>query len=247
MGPPTAELDQGHYSAGYIYSYSIEDLDKVRQNWSMISAGTVTSTGKSQMRLEDFNVQRHYIGLNCGLMDWWEIYGRIGLSDVKSDVHWFDDEQKAGYSFDNDFTWGWGTKVTFSKNDTIAWGISLNMNWLDTSASKTGNISGSGLWKDDINIYTYDTLVAVGPTVNMGGWKLYGGPFYYSFDGDYDRERDFFDLNYIEKEDAHLEQDSSFGAFIGAVVDIAENSDLTAEFSFTSDGWVLGGGIAQKF
>lgn len=246
MGPPAAELDRGHCSVGYIYSYSIQDLDKVRQDWFMISASTITSTGESQLRIEDLSVQRHYIGINYGLMDWWEIYGRIGLSDVKGDIHVFDVEQKAEYNFDNDFAWGWGTKVTFRKNNTVAWGASLHMNWLDTSTSKTVS-TGSGPRRDYVSIDTYDTLLAVGPTINMSGWKLYGGPFYYLLDGDYDRERNFLELNYIEREEAHIEQDSSYGAFVGAVVDLADNSDLTAELSFTSDGWALGAGIAQKF
>lgn len=247
MGPPTAELDQGQYSLGYNYSYSIQDLDKVRQNWFMISGGTITSSGESQLRIEDLSIQRHYAGVNCGLMDWWEIYARIGLSDVKGEIHWFDGEQKAEYNFDNDFAWGWGTKVTFKKSNAVAWGAALHMNWLDTSTSKTENISGSGLRRDEVSIDTYDTLLAVGPTIDMGGWKLYGGPFYYSLDGDYIRERNFFELNYIEREDAHIEEDSSFGAFIGAVVDLADNADLTTELSFTSDGWALGIGIAQNY
>ena len=248
MGPPTAELEPAQYKIAYIYSYSIQDLDKVTQDWLMISDGTVTSSGESQVRLEDFSVQRHYVGFNAGVTNWWEIYLRLGLSDVKSDIHLFDDEQKISYNFDNDFAWGWGTKITFKKSDTVAWGVSLNMNWLDdTSVTKTEDISESGPWRDKVSIDTYDTLLAVGPTVDMGGWKLYGGPFYYRFDGDYLRERNFFELNSIEREEATLEEDGSFGAFVGAVVDLAEKSDLTAELSFTSEGWAAGAGIAQKF
>jgi hypothetical protein len=247
MGPPTAELNQAQYRVGYIYSYSIQDLEKVRRDWIRIGNDTIISTGEGQVRLEDLSVQRHYVGLNVGFMDWWEVYVRLGLSDVKSDIHWFDEERKAGYNFDNDFAWGWGTKVTFQKNDTVAWGVSLHMNWLDTSASITEDISESGPWRDKVSIDTYDTLLVVGPTIDMGGWKLYGGPFYYRFDGDYEYERNFFELNYIEKEDAQLEEDGSFGAFIGTVVDLAEKSDLTAELSFTSEGWAAGAGIAQRF
>jgi hypothetical protein len=247
MGPPTAELNRGQFSVGYIYSYSVQDLDKVSENWSVINDGVITSTGKDQLKIEDLSVQRHYIGINCGLMDWWEIYGRIGLSDVKGDVHLFGQEQESGYNFDNDFAGGWGTKITFKKNDTVAWGASLHMNWLDTSTSTTEYIFGSGVRKDNVNIRTYDILLAVGPTINMGGWKLYGGPFYYSLDGHYDREQNLFGLNYIEKEDANIQEGSDFGAFVGAVVDLSENSDLTTELSFTSEGWALGTGIAKKF
>lgn len=247
VGPPTAELNQGQWSVGYNYSYSTQDLDKTRQNWYMINDGVVTSTGKGQLRIEDLSIQRHYAGINYGFTDWWEIYARLGLSEVKGDIHRLIEDTESGYNFDSDFAWGWGTKLTFNQKDTIAWGASLQMNWLDTSVSKTEDISGSGPWKDEVTIDTYDMLLVVGPTVDMGGWKLYGGPFYYFLSGDYEFERNFLDLNYIERESADIEEDSNFGVLIGAVLDLAENCDLTAEFSFTGDGWGLGAGIAQKF
>ena len=242
MGPPTAELNQGQWSVGYNYSYSVQDLDKTKQDWFLENDGVVTSTGKGELRIEDLTVQRHYVGINCGFTDWWEIYARIGFSDVKGDIHWLGVDSKTGYNFDNDFAWGWGTKITFKKSDTVAWGASLHMNWLDTSTSKTGDGS-----KDTVSIDTYDTLLAVGPTIDMGGWKLYGGPFYYSLAGDYEYERNFFELKLVEREDANIQESSDFGAFVGAVVDLTENSDLTAELSFTSDGWTIGAGIAKKF
>ena len=247
MGPPTAELNQGQYSVGYNYSYSVQDLDKTEQDWFLENDGVITSRGQGELRIEDFSVQRHYVGVSTGFTDWWELYARIGLSDTKADIHWLGVDSKAGYNFDNDFAWGWGTKITFRKSDKIAWGASLHMNWLDTSTSKTGNISGTGYWKDTVSIDTYDTLLAVGPTVDMGGWKLYGGLFYYSLDGDYEYERDFYELKLIDREEAHIQSDSDGGVFVGAVMDIVENSDLTAELSFTSDGWALGAGIAKKF
>jgi hypothetical protein len=247
MGPPTAERNQGQWSVGYNYSYSVQDLDKVRQNWIMISDGATTSTGEGRLRFEDLTVQRHYIGINCGFTDWWELYARIGLSDVKGDIHWFDDERKIGYDFDDDYAWGWGTKVTFKKSDTVAWGAALHLNWLDTSTAETVNIPGSGPRRDTVTIDTYEVIFAVGPTIDMGGWKLYGGPFYYDMDGDYERHVNFFELDSIEREDAKIKEDGSFGAFAGAVMDLADNSDLTAEIFFTSDGWGFGAGIAHKF
>ena len=247
MGPPTAELNQGQWAVGYNYAYSVQDLNKTGQDWSIIIDDIVTSTGEGQLRIEDLTVQRHYIGVNCGLIDSWEIYARIGFSDVEGDINWLGEGIKTGYDFSNDFAWGWGTKITLKRSDTVAWGASLHMDWLDTSTSKTKNIPGSGLRKDTVSIDTYDTLLAVWPTIDMSGWKLYGGLFYYSLDGDYCFERNSFELDTIEREDANIKEGSDLGAFIGAVLDVADNSDLTAELSFTSDGWALGAGIAQKF
>ena len=81
----------------------------------------------------------------------------------------------------------------------------------------------------------------------LGGWKLYGGPFYYHLEGDYYLERSFLNLNSVQGENAHIQEGSDFGAFIGAGVDLGDDSDITAELSFTSDGWALGIGIAKEF
>ncbi len=247
MGPPTAELNEGQWSLGYNYSYSTQDLDKTRQQWFMIDDGVVTATGEGQLRIEDFRVQRHYLGINCGLADSWEIYARLGLSQAKGDIHWLIVDNTAGYDFDDDFAWSWGAKVTFKKSDTIDWGAAFHMNWLDTSMSKTDDISGIGLRRDKVSLDTYDMLLVVGPTVDMGGWKLYGGPFYYYLSGEYHFERNFLELNYMDMEKANIEEDGNVGGLVGAVLGIAEDCDLTAEFSFTSDGWGLGAGIAKMF
>jgi len=121
------------------------------------------------------------------------------------------------------------------------------LNWLDTETGEIKDVSGSGPWKDTVRIDTYEVLLAVGPTVDMGGWKLYGGPFYYHFSGEYQFTRNFLELNRVDLEKADIEEDGNFGGYIGTVFDIAEGSDLIAELCFTTDGWGLGAGIAQKF
>jgi len=247
MGPPTAELNRGQWSMGYIYSYSVQDLDKTSQNWFIVNGGAVTGAGEGRFRIEDLTVQRHYAGINSGFADWWETYVRLGLSETKGDIHRLITDSTDGYNFDNDLAWGWGTKVTFKKSGTTAWGAGFHMNFLDTSVSKTEDVSESGPWVDDVSIDTYDMLFVIGPTVDMGSWKLYGGPFYYHLSGEYHFERDFLELGTINLEKADIEEDGNFGGYIGAVMDIAEDCDLMAELSFTSDGWGLGAGIAQRF
>jgi hypothetical protein len=46
---------------------------------------------------------------------------------------------------------------------------------------------------------------------------------------------------------ADLEEDSNFGGFAGAVLNLAENMDMTIEFAATGDGWAVGTGIGWKF
>ncbi len=84
----------------------------------------------------------------------------------------------------------------------------------------------------------------------MGCWKLYGGPFYYYLDGDFDldsKEYESGTLTGLCKESADLEADSNFGGFIGAIFPLSKSMDWTTEFSATGDGWAIGTGLGWKF
>jgi hypothetical protein len=83
----------------------------------------------------------------------------------------------------------------------------------------------------------------------MGGWKLYGGPFFYMFNGDFDLKETNSggEVSSWWKGKADVEEDSSFGGYIGAKFDLSQNTAMTVEFSAISDGWGLGTGITFKF
>jgi len=247
LGPPTAGLNKGQWSIGYNYSYSTQDMDKANITYS--NSDGYSEIGKVQV--EDFKTQRHYATLSYGMEDWWEIYASIGVADVKErakETQWPGDpnEYESATNFDNDLAWGWGTKMTFAKQDNVAWGIALQMNWLDTSWDDEGVDAVYGAYKDELNLESYDIVVAVGPTIDFGCWKLYGGPFYYCFNGDYDYKTSWAD-GFVEKESAKVRADSNFGGYIGAQIPIADNWDFTTEVSMTGDGWGVGGGLAVKF
>jgi hypothetical protein len=159
-------------------------------------------------------------------------------------------------NFDNDFAWGWGTKLTFARQDKVAWGIALQMNFLDTSWSRkeTSQDDIYLRWERNVDIKTWDLLVAVGPTIDMGGWKLYGGPFYYYLDGDYDyKEPGSWDDGeggtgtWIENYSGDLEAESNFGGYVGAQIPLSEKCDFTTEVSLTGDGWAAGTGVIIRF
>jgi hypothetical protein len=213
IGTPTAELDQGQWNVGFNYTYISTDLSS-------------TTIGGSKADLNDNNVQRYYANIGYGLTNMWEAYVQLGIADVKLNVK--SGGSETGYNFDNDFAWGWGTKYTFSEQGDVCWGATVQMNWLDTSGDNGGT---------NVDYSDYDLLVGVGPTVDMGGWKLYGGPFYYMLDGDLD----------YPTASGDLEEDSNIGGFIGAKCTMMEKYDVTTELSFTGDGWAIGAGIAMPF
>jgi hypothetical protein len=230
IGTPTAELGQGKWGLGFNYSYSSQDLDKEDYKWS---DGDI-----EKLKLKNFNTQRYYGTLGYGISDCWDVYAQLGFADVKTDAKetWGDGGFDWGMNFDNDFAWGLGTKITLDQGDTIDWGLAFQMNWLDTSFD--GIVDEEDC---EVDIETYDILVAAGPTIDMSGWKLYGGPYYYYLNGDYDEDWSTFTMTSDLK-------NSDFGGFIGAAFDLATNCSANVEYSNNfNDSWSLGTGITFKF
>jgi hypothetical protein len=236
IGTPTAELDQGQWNVGFNYTYISTDLDNAK--FTGIFDGAPESFN---MEVSDNNVNRYYGTIGYGLTNSWEAYVQLGWADVKAKFRDADEpDDWDGLNFDNDFAWGWGTRYTFYEQDKVRWGASAQMNWLDTSWSTT--------WADGeetIDYETFDLIVAVGPTVDMGGWNLYGGPFYYMLDGDLDVTE--ISADEIGKSSGDLEEDSNIGGFVGVQCTVMEDYNVTTELSFTGDGWAIGAGVYWAF
>jgi hypothetical protein len=251
VGPPTAELKKGQWSGGFDYSYSSQGLDKTRLEGTYAKAGDPTVSTSTKLKFKELETQRYYGTIGYGIDDWWELNVSLGIADVKDTYKQVGTSDTAYHdiNFDNDFAWGLGTKVTFARSPKIDWGVAVQMNWLDTSLSYD-TTSGGTVYKRTPSLSTYDLLVAVGPTVDMGGWKLYGGPFYYYLNGDLDSTVIRYDsgvLRFIDQESGDLRAKDNFGGFIGAQVDLTNSIACTLEFSAQQNGWGLGTGIAWKF
>ena len=235
IGTPTAELEQGQWNVGANYTYMSMDLAKTK--FAGTGDGSAIST---KVSINDNNIQRYYVGAGYGVPDAWDAYVQLGIADVKAQAKTdMPGDDETGHNFDNNFAWGWGTRYTFTEQDNVRWGASLQMNWLDTSWDDKSTDE-----TEQIDYSSYDLLFAVGPTVDMGGWNLYGGPFYYMIDGDLDSKGTGIDS---WKASGDLEEDSNFGGFVGAQMSVMENSTLTTELSFSGSGWAIGAGVAWAF
>jgi len=296
IGRPTAELNKGQWSAGFNYSYSTQDLDTTKwkgdswhgEGWTevrdvdgvIVDASSTspedTDSDSLKMKSGDFNTQRYVGRLAYGVSDSWTVYGQLGGANVEGKWRGSPpvdpEEGEVGVSeglslnFDNDFTWGLGTKVTFAKQPKTDWGVAFQMNWLNTSWSEKGSTTTDydNFWtcseveRDSIDLESYDIVIAVGPTVDMGGWRLYGGPFYYYLSGDIERKGETTEVDTgptgvgytgthseVNKysASADLDADSNFGGYIGAQVDISKTCNATLEFAATGDGWGVGAGL----
>jgi len=239
IGTPTAGLEKGQWNVGANYTYMSMDLAKTK--FAGTEDGSAIST---KLSINDNNIQRYYAAVGYGLTDAWEAYVQLGIADVKAQAKTDSpDDTGTGHNFDNNFAWGWGTRYTFHEQDNIRWGASLQMNWLDTSWDDK-----SADETEQIDYSSYDLLFAVGPTVDMGGWNLYCGPFYYMISGEIDyKGTETNGATSVTKLSGDLEADSNIGGFVGAQISMMENSTLTTELSFTGSGWAIGAGVAWAF
>jgi len=248
MGPPIPTLKQGQWSAAGEYGYSKMDL-QADAKWSV--TGPVAESGKESTTIKDFKSSMFFANLGYGVSDNWEAFVRLGAADVKME-DWFD----GGYGF----AWGFGTKVSFLKQDSITWGGLFQMTWFnpgddkmtDTETFAVGegqeNVTISGKGEVDWS----EIQIAVGPTWQTGNLCIYGGPFLHFLNGDYDEKLTGTLTNpgdVISKATADIKQDSEFGGYVGAQCDLGnwiQNASWNADLQFTGDAWAFATGVIWR-
>lgn len=221
MGPPTAELNEGQWSFGFLYSSSERDLE-------------VEGFGINAP-LDDVETTRYFANLGYGLTDWWEFGLRLGVAESEID--------DIDFNGGTDFAIGWGTKITFASDENIDWGALFQASWSQGDESYNYDFSeyGLGTGKFNIDIDAYEIQMAVGPTIKMEGCTLYGGPFVYLVYGDLDAKALGVTVNF------DIEEDSAVGGYIGAAFDLAENTTLSVEYAAIDGGSAIGALIGWKF
>jgi hypothetical protein len=251
-GTPTAELKKGQWNVGYGYTYSDIDLDQTKVKYvelEEVGEGEYAlAPGQSKLDFDDVKTHFHYLTIGYGIDDWWEVYAQLGIADVKYRTIEPDnpDDEWSGRNLDNDFAWGIGTKVTFYKQDNVEWGVVAQMNWIDTGLEEKYT-EEDVTYKDELTWKTRELLIAVGPTVDMGGWWLYGGPFYYDLSGDSKFKEKVDGIGTVYKDSLDLNEDSNFGGYVGAKFIIAENTSLNFDVAAVSGGWAAGTGLVYRF
>jgi hypothetical protein len=270
VGPATAELKCGQWSVGGEYWYGDMSLDRATLKGTYVytdedGVADPVETLAEKMDIDNVKTNFSYVSLGYGISDNWEVFGRIGIADIKADTRSVGDDEWLGTNFDNDMAWGVGTRYTFIREDKVRWGISAQMNWFDTSSSEKSSWVHDNGEGDELDVATdevdwdgYDLLISVGPTIDMdGGWKLYAGPFYYMIDGDADLKETEVDTWVVDDETmtdlevtrltGDLEEDSCFGGHVGAIFPLASNTDLAFEVAVISGGWAAGTSLTMKF
>lgn len=249
-------------------------------------------TSFTKFKFDKLKTSRIFSTLSYGISTDWEVFGTLGFAQIETGASggaasWdLDpngvptgdpyDETRLGYQFDDNSPFvGIGTKYTFLRQDNIKWGAALQGNWLKAKGDMTSRMVWSeegdgGMWTDEermrdaYEVEYWEIMLAVGPTIDMGNWKLYGGPFFYWLTGDMegrsvDRESGTYEFSgegevrgqWSETETTKLSADikakSNFGGFIGAQVDLGNNKRLGGEFAHNGNGYAFSANIGMSF
>lgn len=131
--------------------------------------------------------------------------------------------------------------MTFCRGKRIDLGALFQ--WSTFDGDRTGFIDAYGLnaWE---GIGIDEQHFAVGATVHMDRWRLYGGPFYYVFDGDVTIKEIGNPRNQIRPD---IEEESEYGGYIGAQFDLDATGFLSVEYVTTGEAWGVGIGLTRMF
>jgi len=215
---------------------------------------------------EKFESDMIFANLGYGVSDKLEVFLRLGMAD-------FDANDMDGSS---EFAYGLGARATFYEEGNLKLGALLQMTWAKADGDfyeQKRIVVKDAFGNDEINetvgttstweIDYYQLKFAVGPTYKLTeDFSIYGGPFYHLVSGDYDMERSgekievepltppntqITDTTYSEERSGDIEEQSNFGAYIGAQVDLARNLPLCIEYQFTGDADVLGASLVYRY
>ena len=211
----------------------------------------------STHQIEDLTSNMVLGRISYGAYETVDVFACVGLSDATDDMT----EVPAFGSSGNKYTgmesghglaYGLGARATFWQEGDIIWGGLVQILWenpgegdIDMTPSDDPNmISG------DMEIDLQEIQVAVGPTVQMKGFSVYGGPFLHFVTGDLDvevRGKDKADEEYGVKLSQDIREKSEFGFFAGGHGEVSRNTSWFVEFQITGDAWGVGVGGVRRF
>jgi hypothetical protein len=257
MGPPKAMPGQDQWDIGVEYGNLTMDLKAsgTDTNIEHIPSLYIT-TGKGKYEIKDLQSNIILGRLSYGISNNWEAFVRLGVVDAECDLEQtFPDSAQHKYrGFDGSFglAWGFGTRATFWQDEDISWGGLFQMTWMEPDKSdissiiSPGNLNYSGTADIDIR----EVQIAVGPTWRVeDNIRIYGGPFLHFVDGDLDLSGTIVDPGVgIDMESSgDIEEESQFGGYVGADLDVDKNTSCFIECQLTNDAWGIGIGASRRF
>jgi opacity protein-like surface antigen len=250
MGPPASSLKQEDFKIGADYSYSEMDLEFNNGKYVEFLDGWFDASGpEPDLKLKGLEINTVYINIGYGVTDYFEVFLRLGGNNAKFSGHTF---WPSGEDFDSNtgFAIGGGMKATFYEADRLKIGGLIQIDWSDLD----GAIRPKE-WPVADDTVTFDLTqvqIAVGPSYELTESVLiYGGPFLHFVYGDWEDVYNQIDPIsgglLTTKTSWDVEEDSSFGAYIGTQIEFGENSIFTIEYQHTSSADAVGASMAVRF
>lgn len=256
MGPPKATLQAGESHIGIEYEYSEMDLEAFGsvKVYNLADPPLLQSSEFRKYKIENLKSNMIMGRLGTGLWDNWDVFLRLGVSNAKGDVSEIlangtpkVNDQYKDYDGSFGFAWGAGTRATFYQEGNTSWGGIIQFTWANPDVSdiiETTDTTFTG----DAEIKYWEVQVAIGPTIELDTFRIYGGPFVQFVNGDLDiKGRSTAGGEQFKDPDIDIHEKSQAGGYAGAQWYLAENSSLYTEVQFTGDAWGVGVGTVWKF
>jgi len=169
----------------------------------------------------------------------WDVYLLFGAANADQN------------DFDGDygFSGGFATKITLFKDGNLSLGALYQMQLSRSRGSFTADPNflfpdlEVGVVDIDAEADWFEIQAAAGPTYQMGGLRIYGGPVLYYIDGDIEYDVADTDLSFT----IDFDQKTYFGGYAGVELNLRDNSYLYVEYQATDDAEAVGGGICWRF
>jgi len=261
MGPPRALIGQDQWNVGLGYSYSQMDLEASGESREDPGSGIWGPWLGSKHDIKDLTSNLVLGQFGYGVSENVDVFLCLGVSDAQDDM----EESTAGvYPGDKytgldgglGFAWGLGARATFWKDGDVTWGGLLQVLWENPSE---GDISLNpepptlpNRLTGDVELDLREIQVAVGPTVQLEGFSVYGGPFLHFVEGDIETSVSGLDSSGIPPLDRvelseDIKEESELGVYVGLQGEADAETSWYAEYRMTSDAWGLGIGAVRRF
>jgi opacity protein-like surface antigen len=250
MGPPTAGLRQDDFKIGADFSHSEIDLEFNDGEYVEYLDGWFDAAGReTDQKLKNLKINTVSVNLGYGVTDYFEVFLRLGGANARFSGYnfWTSGEE---FESNTDLAIGGGFKATFYDEGKLKIGGLIQAGWSDLDGAirpKDWPVADDTVQFDFTQIQ-----IAVGPSYELTDRVLiYGGPFVHLVRGDWEDVYNQVDAGtgglLTTKLSWNVEEDASFGAYIGTQLEMTDNSSFLIEYQHTSGANAVGANIAVKF
>jgi hypothetical protein len=200
--------------------------------------------------------------LGYGVAENLDVFLYLGASDAQDDMketlsEGIPGDKYTGLDAGFGLAYGFGARATFLQDGDVTWGGLVQILWENPG---DGDVTLSAPGEDpsilpgDAELELREIQLAAGPTLQLEGFCVYGGPFLHFVDGDIEASVSARDSiagptdppNRVELSE-DIQEESIFGIYAGLQGEASENTSWYAEYRMTGDAWGIGVGAVRRF